>query len=82
MKIVETRIEVPVTCMRTGKVFRYKGKLYLVTNAYFGQYMDQDKRAYIDLETGQWKSFTGEEEVEPIKDIRLVVGPGKEPEDE
>lgn len=73
MDVVEKKELIPVGYMRTGDVFKYKGKYYMATNAYFGQYTYPENKVYVDLETGMWKSFRYEK-VEPVKEIRLVVG--------
>lgn len=73
MEVLEVKALVPVSHMRTGEVFRYEGKYYMTTNAYSGQYTYPEKRVHVDLETGFWRSFKYER-VEPVKEIRLVVG--------
>ena len=75
MKIVNMPIKIAVSCVRCGQVFEYKDKYYMATNAYYGDDMRQKNKVYIELRTGFWKSFT-DELVEPIEDIRLVVGKG------
>ena len=73
MDVVEKKELTPVGYTRTGDVFKYKGKYYMTTNAYFGQYTYPENKVYVDLETGMWKSFRYEK-VELIKNAHLVIG--------
>lgn len=63
-----------VQSMRIGSVFRMKGDYYMVTDMFYGEFMHEGERAYINLKTGFCTKIFVHEKVQPINDIELVVG--------
>lgn len=77
VKIITKSKQVNIGVLRTGDLFLYDGKVYIMTDRYAGDYMHTNDRIFVCIEDGKCltarETFVSNLRFEPISNAYLEI---------